>query len=200
MQLADLSRILANIIRISTVVEVDHDNARCKVLIGETPSNWLPFASIRAGNTQTWSPPTVGEQVLVLSPSGETANGIVMTGIYSDAHAAPSNNPDEHVTKYPDGAKISYNHVSGALVAQGIKTGLIQAETSITLDTPKTHVTGELEVDKLITYHNGMDGEAGDHGGAVTITGNLIHNDGVLQSNGIVLHDHDHASGVGQPT
>lgn len=198
MQLADLSRILENLIRIGTIIEVDHERALCRVQMGDIESNWLGFMSTRAGNTQTWSPPTAGEQVLVLSPSGETGNGIVMTGIYSDAHAAPSNNPDEHVTQYADGAKISYNHVSGALVAQGIKTGLIQAATSITLDTPKTHVTGELEVDKLITYHNGMDGEAGDHGGAVTINGNLIHSSGVLQSNGIVLHTHTHP-GTGGP-
>lgn len=198
MDLIELSRRLENIIRIGTITEVDHAAARCRVQLGGIESNWLAWSAQRAGNTQTWSPPTVGEQVLVFSPSGEPANGIVMTGIYQAAHNAPSQNPDNHVAHYPDGAVVSYNHVTGALVAQGIKTGLIQAATSVTLDTPYTHITGQLEVDKLITYHNGMTGEAGTHGGAVTITGNLIHNGGTLKSNGIVLHTHTHP-GTGAP-
>lgn len=198
MDTPQLSRLIENLIRIGTIIEVDHANARCRVQLGAIESNWLAFIAQRAGNTQTWSPPTIGEQVIVFSPSGEPANGIVFTGIYSNAHAAPSANPNEHVTQYPDGARISYNHVTGALIAQGIKTGLIQAESMITLDTPMTKITGQLEVEELITYHNGMTGDAGTHGGAVTINGNLIHNGGVLQSNNIVLHTHTHP-GTGGP-
>ena len=198
MDLIELSRRLENLLRIGTIIEIDHAQARCRVKLGGIDSNWLAWLTARAGNTQTWSPPTVGEQVLVLSPSGEPANGIVLTGIYCSAHNAPSNNPDEHVIDYPDGACVSYNHASGALVAQGIKTATIQAATSVTIDTPYTHITGQLEVDNLITYHNGMAGEAGSSGGAITINGHLIHNNGVLRSNGIVLHTHTHP-GTGAP-
>lgn len=192
MDLVELSRRLENLIRIGTIAEVDHPNALCRVRTGGLLTDWLPFVPARAGNTRTWDPPTVGEQVTVLSPSGEPAGGIVLTGIYSTAHAAPSQSPDDHVIDYPDGARIAYNHATGALTAIGIQTARIEAAASVTLDTPYTHVTGQLEVDGLITYHNGMMGEAGDYGHAVTILGDLLHEQGILRSNGVVLHTHHH--------
>lgn len=192
MDLAELSRLVENLLRIGTVAEVDHPAARCRVKTGGLLTGWLPFMPHRAGNTRTWDPPTVGEQVLVLSPSGEPAGGLVLTGVYSAAHAAPSQSPDDHVIDYPDGARIAYNHATGALTATGIQTARIEAAASVTLDTPYTHLTGQLEVDGLITYHNGMFGEAGDYGHAVTILGDLLHEQGILRSNGVVLHTHHH--------
>lgn len=192
MNLAELSRLVENLLRIGTIAEVDHPAARCRVQTGGLLTGWLPFMPHRAGNTRTWDPPTVGEQVLVLSPSGEPAGGLVLTGIYSDARSAPSQSPDDHVIDYPDGARIAYNHATGALTAIGIQTARIEAAVSVTLDTPYTHLTGQLEVDGLITYHNGMMGEAGDYGHAVTILGDLLHEQGILRSNGVVLHTHHH--------
>ncbi len=195
----ELSRRLENLIRIGTVAAVDHPAARCRVATGGLLTHWLPWFAARAGATRAWDPPTVGEQVMVFSPSGEPAGGIVLTGIYADAAPTPSTSPDDHVIDYPDGARLSYNHVTGHLEARGIQTARIQAAVSVTLDTPMTHCTGELEVDGLLTYHNGMMGEAGDYGHAVIITGDLLHEQGILRSNGIVLHTHDHETGVGYP-
>lgn len=193
---ADLSRLIENLIRTGTVSQVDHARAMCRVKSGALETDWLPFTAHRAGNTRTWSPPTAGEQVLIMSPSGEPGAGIVITGIYATAHPAPSDSPDEHVTEYPDGARISYNHVSGHLAVTSIKTGVIQAATSITLDTPLTHCTGELTVDGLLTYGNGLAGTGGGNGNA--ISGDFTHADGSLSSNGIVLHTHTHP-GTGGP-
>jgi phage baseplate assembly protein V len=135
---------------------------------------------------------------MILSPSGVLDNGIVMHSIYSDEFDAPSVNPDLHLREYPDGAKISYNHATGALVATGIQTAVVEASSQVTLDTPHVRITGTLEVDGMLTYHNGMTGEAGEADNSITITGNLIHAGGQLSSNGIVLHTHTHP-GTGGP-
>jgi phage baseplate assembly protein V len=190
MDTAALSRLLANMIRVGTVAAVDHAAARCRVASGELLSDWLPWLEHRAGATRTWDPPTVGEQVLLLSPSGEPAAGIVLTGIFCTAHAAPSASASEHVIDYPDGARIAYDHASGALTASGIQTATIQAAVSITLDTPLVHCTGELIVDDLLTYGNGIAGTGGENDNI--ITGDFTHTTGNLSSNGIVLHTHTH--------
>lgn len=199
MDITELSRRLENMIRLGTVAAVDHAARRVRVQSGELLTQWLKWITPRAGNTRTWDPPTIDEQVMILSPSGVLENGLVMPSVFSDAHDAPSISPDEHVTLYPDGARVAYNHATGALTATGITTALVQAAESVTADTPMTHATGNvkidgtLEVDGLITYHSGMRGEAGGGGGsAIVINGNLIHEDGVLQSNGVVLHTHTH--------
>jgi len=183
---AELSRLIENIIRSGTILEVDHANALCRVQSGELQSAWLSYFTKRAGTSKTWDPPTVGEQCLILSPSGETAAGLVLVGIYSDNFNAPSNSPDEHLRVYPDGAHVSYNHATGALMATGIKTALIQAESTVTIDCPQTNFTGAVTVDGLFTYQAGLVGAGGDT--TALITGDVI-------ANGISLINHVH-SGV----
>lgn len=107
---ADLARRLDNLIRLGTIAAVDHARALCRVTSGGLLTDWLPWAERRAGTTRTWNPPTVGEQVLLLCPSGEPAAGIVVTGIYTAAHDQPSASASEHVTDYPDGALERYDH------------------------------------------------------------------------------------------
>ena len=109
---ADLARRLDNLIRLGTIAAVDHARALCRVQSGGLLTDWLPWAERRAGNTRTWTPPTVGEQVLLLCPSGEPGAGIVLTGIYTNAHDQPSASADEHVTHYPDGARDRYDHAA----------------------------------------------------------------------------------------
>jgi phage baseplate assembly protein V len=190
MDIAELSRRLENLIRIGTVAEVDHANALVRVDTGGLRTAWLPWFEHRAGNTRSWDPFTVGEQVMILSPSGEPAAGIVLAGIYQTAHGAPSASASEHVTDFPDGARVSYDHASGALAATGIKTAVIEASSSVTADTPHTHITGVLEVDGLLIYHDGITGQGGGNGN--TISGDFTHTAGNLSSNGIVLHTHYH--------
>ncbi|MDO8932869.1 MAG: phage baseplate assembly protein V, partial [Rhodocyclaceae bacterium] len=161
---AELNRKIENLIRLGTIAAVDHAARRVIVKTGGNDTAWLKWITLRAGNTRTWNPPTVGEQVMILSPSGVLENGLVMPSIFSDAHDAPSASPSEHVTDYPDGARIAYDHASGALTATGIKTATIQASESITANTPLTHITGDahiggnvkidgtLEIDGLVTY------------------------------------------------
>lgn len=200
MDIATLSRMVENLIRIGTVIAVDHAAARCRVASGELESQWLPWIDRRAGDTRTWEPPTVGEQVVILSPSGEPAGGVVLTGLFADAHAAPSTSASEHVITYPDGARIAYDHASGALTATGIQTATIQAAVAVTLDTPSTHITGDVQIDgtctidDLLTYGNGIAGTGGDNENLVS--GNFVQVGGMLSSNGIVLDSHTHGGVV----
>ncbi|MBI2306096.1 MAG: phage baseplate assembly protein V [Rhodocyclales bacterium] len=196
MDLVELSRRLENLVRIGTIHAVDHGAVRCRVKSGGLVTQWLPWIPQRAGQTTTWDPPTVGEQCIVFSPSGEAAGGVVLYGLNSDAIQPPSHSPDDHVTEYPDGARISYNHASGHLEATGIRTGLIQAATSITLDTPDVYCTGRVTIDGLLTYKDGLRGAGGESNGNI-VTGDFIHGEsGVLSSYGVILHKHHH---VGPP-
>lgn len=199
LQLADLARRVANMIRTGRVADVDHAGPRVRVQSGDLLTEWLPWQTRRAGNTRTWDPPTIGEQVMILSPSGEPAAGIVIPALYCHDHPAPDASPNTHVIQFPDGAIIGYDHASHALDITGIATVRVVASESITLDTPYTRVTGQLEIDGLITYHSGMVGEGGG-GNAVTITGDFVHEQGVLASNGIVLHTHTHPGDSGGTT
>ena len=121
--IAALSRLIENLIRLGTVAEVDHGSlpdkrpARVRVQSGDLLTGWLPWTALRAGTTRDWDPPTVGEQVLVLSPSGQTAQGIAITGLFSALIPANGDRAGLHRRTYPDGAVVEYDSVAHRLRA-----------------------------------------------------------------------------------
>ncbi|WP_154392663.1 phage baseplate assembly protein V, partial [Yersinia enterocolitica] len=88
--IAALKRLLANIIRIGIVSDVDLANGLCRVKIGNLETDWLNWLTLRAGRVRFWSAPSIGEQVMVLSIGGELTTGFVLPAIFSDANPAPS--------------------------------------------------------------------------------------------------------------
>ncbi|PKG93646.1 phage baseplate assembly protein V [Pseudomonas sp. Choline-3u-10] len=117
MNIADLTRRLDNLIRLGTIAAVDHQAARCTVTSGGLTVPNLPWLALRAGDSLDWDPPTVGEQCVLFSPSGEPAQGIALVGLYSQQRPAPANSANVRRRKYPDGAVIDYDHASHTLTA-----------------------------------------------------------------------------------
>tara|TARA_Y100001949_G_scaffold163033_3_gene156581 strand:- start:45 stop:578 length:534 start_codon:yes stop_codon:yes gene_type:complete len=117
MNIADLTRRLDNLIRLGTIAAVDHQAARCTVSSGGLSVPNLPWLALRAGASLDWDPPTVGEQCVLFSPSGEPAQGIALVGLYSQQRPAPANSANVRRRKYPDGAVIDYDHDSHTLTA-----------------------------------------------------------------------------------
>ncbi|EWC40205.1 phage baseplate assembly protein V [Stutzerimonas stutzeri] len=117
MNIADILRRLANLIRLGTITAVDHQAERCTVSTGKLTIPNRPWLALRAGASSDWDPPSVGEQCILLSPSGETAQGIALVGLYSQQRPAPSNSANLRRRKYPDGAVIDYDHASHTLTA-----------------------------------------------------------------------------------
>lgn len=195
----DIYRLLQNLIRLGTVAEVRHTRpARVRVQTGDLLTTWLPWVELRAGATTTWNPPTVGEQVVLLSPGGDLASAIVLTGVDQDAIPHPSGNSDETVTLYRDGAREAYNHATGAMTITGINSLYVEAAESvhfktqqITLDAPQSTSTGKHTVEDLLSYLAGMAGKDGK-GNSTAITGDITHVSGNLSSNGVVVHLHVH--------
>lgn len=191
MDSAEILRLIENLLRTGTVAEIQHGKPpRVRVKSGGLDTDWLPWAERRAGGTRTWSPPAIGEQVLLFCPSGEPRNGIVLCGIPSDDNDTPSHSADETVTLYPDGATTTYNHDTGTLLLAGIQKVIVEAATSVLVKCPDTTFEGDVTVKGLLSYQNGIAGQGGAHGNV--ITGDFNHQDGKLSSNGVVLDDHDH--------
>ncbi|TCL03713.1 phage baseplate assembly protein V [Sodalis ligni] len=191
-----------NTIRIGEVSAIEPNNGLCRVATGDNLTTWLPWLVNRAGRVRTWSSPSIGEQVLVLSLGGELDTAFVLPGIFSDEFPAPSASADAIHISFPDGAVIEYEPLNGTLSVIGIKTANISAaesvtvtaskitctaSTRITLDTPEVVCTQKLTAQTIDIQQGG------------TISGNLTHSGGTLSSNGVVVHNHTHL-GVHGPT
>jgi phage baseplate assembly protein V len=171
-QTADPEQLSGELIQLGTVASVDHGAATCTVEIGDLVTGHLPWVAGRAGGVKSWSPPSIGEQCGVLCPEGDLANGMVLLGLWSDANAAPSSDPDIVHLEFPDGAIIAYNHASHAL------TVTLPAGGTAQVDAP-----GGLTINADVTVNGNM-----------TITGKAEASDDVI-GGGISLKNHKH-SGV----
>lgn len=67
---------------------------------------------MRAGPDRTWWAPEVGEQVVLLCPSGELTQALAVPALYSDAHPAPSDDVDKRVVRHADGALFEYDRAA----------------------------------------------------------------------------------------
>ncbi|KTT36262.1 baseplate assembly protein [Pseudomonas oryzihabitans] len=146
-EFAALSRLLENLIRLGTIAAVDHGSlteprpARVRVQSGELLTGWLPWLTLRAGSSREWDPPTLGEQVVMLSPSGQTTQGIVLCGLFSQLLPANGDRADLHRRSYPDGAVIEYDSQAHRLSAVLPAGGVTQLTSTggITIVGPITH-------------------------------------------------------------
>ncbi|MDO5057732.1 MAG: phage baseplate assembly protein V [Lautropia sp.] len=173
---AELERLLANLVRVGVVAALDEVGARVTVDLGEVVTDWLPWVTHRAGATRTWSAPRPGEQVLVLAPYGDLAQAVALPAIYQEAHPAPATAKEvEHVV-FPDGSTVDYDNAAHRLtvtvgsgqVIVNCGQATINATQAVTLNTPQTTCTGALTVEGPFTYQAGMTGA-----GASSIAGDL---------------------------
>jgi len=146
-QLADLFRRVENIVRRGRVHALDAAAARVKVDLGEDViTAWLPFFALRAGQDRTWWAPSPGEQVVVFSESGDTANGVVLTGIYQAAHPQPGDDPAKALVRFKDGAAISYDHDAHTLTVDVVPQGgaiTIKAAAKVIVQAPEALVDAD---------------------------------------------------------
>lgn len=140
-EFAALSRMLENLIRFGVIAAVQMEPPRVQVKTGALTTAWLPWLTLRAGADREWDPPTVDEQVILFSPSGQLANGVVITGLPSDHIPANGNRPGLHRRTYSDGTVIEYDSVAhhlNATLAAGGTTNLV-SRGGITIVGPITH-------------------------------------------------------------
>ena len=173
--LAALSRMLENLIRFGVIAAVQMKPPRVKVKTGALTTAWLPWLALRAGADRQWDPPTVDEQVILLSPSGQLANGIVVTGVFSDHIPANGDRAGLHRRTYADGTVIEYDSVAHHLNATLVDGGTTQLVSS-----------GGINIVGPIT-HQGDYTQTGNQ----TITGKVVVSDDVVAA-GISLVNHLH--------
>lgn len=191
---ADIYRLIRNLIRIGVVTAVDAKKG-CRVQIGDLETDWLNWLTVRAGQTRTMNAPSIGEQVLILAIGGELTTAFVLSAVFSNEHAEPSESLTADHRTYSDGAVIEYEPATGALKATGIKTANIEASECITATTSVVVVNASqqitLKTPKVICSDNLTCATLNVTQGG-EMTGNFNHQGGAIKSNGITLHSHKH--------
>ena len=120
-RVAELERKLVNVVRPGRVFEVDAERTRVRVAYDATLKGepvvtaWLPWLTARAGVVMTWSVPSLGEQVLLLAPTGDLAQAFVLPAIYQIPQEPPTD-PHVHALLLPEGDVLK---IEGAVEIAG---------------------------------------------------------------------------------
>lgn len=167
---ADLQRLLGDLVRYGTIASVDPQTSRIVVKVGNLETGPIRWIASAAGATSHFSAPSVGEQVVLLSPEGDTAAAIAIRGVYSDANPAPGDRAGLTVLKADDGSTFSYDSEAKKLLVQlvaGAKAEIFATGgISITGD---VSITGKLSVDGDAAIRGKVDAEGDVVGAGVSL-------------------------------
>lgn len=174
----ELARLIENLLRLGVIDSVDHATARCRVRVGGLLTPPVPWIERRAGQARSWWAPTEGEQVLLLSPGGDPARGIVLAGLYTAVAARPPGLGDTaHGVRYLDGAVVVYDpatHTLAATLPQG-GTAQITAPGGVQISGDTT-ITGTLHVTQDVTLDAKLTAATDVIGGGVSLKHHLTTN------------------------
>ncbi|AXF86644.1 hypothetical protein DTO96_102399 [Ephemeroptericola cinctiostellae] len=156
-----LERAVANMIRVGVVKSVEGIHAI--VALGDNDSAPMQWAVRRAHNDSDGWSPAVGEQVIVLAPGGVLEDAFIDGALYRDQYPPATVNPDEHVTRYANGARLVHNNSTGDLTFEIKGTFRVVAPTGVDFKSPTFKQSGGADIGQDIAV-----GGDGRFGGKVT--------------------------------
>ncbi|MFL9560684.1 phage baseplate assembly protein V [Acinetobacter baumannii] len=201
---ADINRRLENLIRFGTIKTVNPSKPIPLVTVDlddiVTPE--IRFFNARSGDDSTWDPPSLGEEVMVISPCGEIGpTSVVFYGLYNNEHPAPSDDLNQKIRVFADGCIIAYDisaHQLSAILPSGGKA-IVTAHGGITVNGDTT-INGNLQI-------NGSTAMTGNNtvGGSQLVQGSS-HSTGAfsteadVKAGSISLKEHKHPGDSGGTT
>ncbi|MDO7391124.1 phage baseplate assembly protein V [Acinetobacter baumannii] len=201
---ADINRRLENLIRFGKIKTVNPSKPIPLVTVDlddiVTPE--IRFFNARSGDDSTWDPPSLDEEVMVISPCGEIGpTSVVFYGLYNNEHPAPSDDLNQRIRVFADGCVIAYDisaHQLSAILPSGGKA-IVTADGGITVNGDTT-INGNLQINgsTAMTGNNTVGGSQLVQGSSHS-TGAFSTEDDV-KAGSISLKEHKHPGDSGGTT
>jgi phage baseplate assembly protein V len=153
----DMHGLIGQLIRKGVIQSVDLGAGLAVIKIGEIPSPPLPWVEGAAGAFRTWTPPSDGEQVLLLCPEGDIEGGIIMRGLLSNQYPAPASDAYHSI------------HGSDGLIITITNDGLVVTAPAGVVVEGDVSISGNVSVTGDITASGTVTGDADVVGGGVSL-------------------------------
>lgn len=171
-------RRMNNMVNRGIVTAVDYSRAVCRVQIDSLETDWLPFGAVRMSKVKVWNPPHVGEQVYLISETGELETALVLGSFAYDSQPNPTTDENLVAIYCDDGAIFSYSHATHNLL----------------IDLPndsKTHIRSDVVA--VDCHHANIDADSFNvSADSVVIDASRFDINAELVINGTPYNDHTH--------
>jgi len=154
-RIEELERRLANVVRMGRVVKTDPARGLVKLKVAGLESAWVPWTT-QAGDINVWVPPAEGQQMMLISPSGEPGQGWAAPAGFSSRFAQPHDKGGQmkithgSMSVFSDGAKVhvraQHAVVEAARVDLGGEGGPAVARIGDKTDDGATIISGSSRV------------------------------------------------------
>ncbi|PNA88478.1 MULTISPECIES: phage baseplate assembly protein V [unclassified Pseudomonas] len=177
---AQADRMLAGLVIPCYVVGVDLVAGRVRVSDGgDWTSAWVRWHALAAGKARHWRSPSMGEQGVLVSPSGEPAQGTFVPGLYGNAGPQPDNRDHVEVWRFDDGGSLVYDWEANSYTIK-LPTGTVNIEvgstkavmTDDTISAKTTTLTAEAQAATIKAPSITLEGNV-QVNGALRVTGDI---------------------------
>lgn len=211
-----------DLIKIGEVSSVDPEKCTARVVFDDEDSLVSYDLQILQRNTyenQDYQMVHPGEDVVCLFLGPGQEDGFIIGSLYAGEIKPPEASLDRRTVVFSDDTRVCYDRqehkltvtIEGTEIVFDRQDGSItvpnaltinctdctvNATSSMTINSPNTHVTGTLTVDKMITGKGGL-AVSGGSGAAVSVTGDMnlqgqVDASGDVKAGGISLMNHVH--------
>lgn len=151
-EVGEIKRRVRNRKRTGTVTEVDHKKGLARVKFSEPGGEayigpWMPWGEVASGGTKSHIAPTVGEQVNVISESGDLTDGEISMSVPSNANPRPHDGPEPVITYGDTRLQINKNEFTFTGTVR-IKKG------SLVIEDGDADITGSVHFKGPSVRHN----------------------------------------------
>ncbi|WP_225785970.1 phage baseplate assembly protein V [Pseudomonas sp. Marseille-P9655] len=167
---AQHDRMLAGLLIPCRVVAVDLVAAMVRVSDGSVwNSAWVRWHALAAGKARHWRAPSLGEQGVLVSPSGEPAQGTFVPGLYGNAGAQPDNRDHVEVWRFDDGGSLVYDWKaksyiitlpSGTVTVKVAGSEVVVTDSAITAKAGVISLTGPVTINGTLSVTGDIFGGA----------------------------------------
>jgi phage baseplate assembly protein V len=189
--------------RMGTITSVNASNYTARVLIQPEGvlSGWLPIAATMVGSG--WglvSPPSNGEQVVVLAQEGDSEHGIIVGRVFSNDHQPPKTYTDQYAkdkTNNVQPGEIGLVHKNGTFLRLIGDRVLIHGDLFVD---GQVRVTGDITSDKNVLATLNVQAKKDVTAGVnMTAALNVSDKNGAVETIRVTYNHHQHGTS-GPPT
>lgn len=140
--LDELSRRIAGMVRIGLISEVDYAQTRIRVQSGQIETGWLPWPASMGRNYVGWRPLAVGQEVILLSPSGDLSQAVVVGLLHVESDPPPSTDETLDIVRFRSGTTVQHDADTGDLLITAARHVTINVAGDATIN-----ATGNVDID-----------------------------------------------------